>query len=185
MNKQEAPRIGVRYVRDSDHYREVLSLIGKAKFDVILGTADIKDLYIEEKDSVLYDLYLSTEANQTAIKAQENVLKEIAEKGSCVIVGRAADYVLKDYNPFKVFIYAPNEFRQKRIMANYGDSDELAKVNMEKADKRRAKFYENITGQEWGDTKNYNLSVDSSIGIEKSVEQIAMAVQNDNQNQGN
>ena len=140
---------------------------------------------IEEKSSVLYDLYLSTEANQTAIKAQENVLKEISEKGSCVIVGRAADYVLKDYNPFKVFIYAPNEFRQKRIMANYGDSDDLAKVNMEKADKRRAKFYENITGQEWGDTKNYNLSIDSSIGIEKSVQQIAMAVQNDNQNQEN
>ena len=70
-------------------------------------------------------------------------------------------------------------------MANYGDSDDLARMNMEKADKRRAKFYENITGQEWGDTKNYNLSIDSSIGIEKSVEQIAMAVQNDNQNQGN
>ena len=125
----------------------------------------------------MYDLYLSTEANQTAIKAQENVLKEIAEKGSCVIVGRAADYVLKDYNPFKVFVYAPNDFRQKRIMTNYGDSVDLAKINMEKADKRRAKFYESITGQAWGDAKNYNLSIDSSVGIEKSVEQICMAVQ--------
>ena len=132
---------------------------------------------IEEKNSILYDLYLSTEANQTAIKAQENVLKEIAEKGSCVIVGRAADYVLKDYNPFKVFVYAPNDFRQKRIMTNYGDSVDLAKINMEKADKRRAKFYESITGQAWGDAKNYNLSIDSSVGIEKSVEQICMAVQ--------
>ncbi len=133
---------------------------------------------IEEKNSILYNLYLSTEANQTAIKAQENVLKEIADKGSCVIVGRAADYVLKDYNPFKVFIYAPTEFKQKRIMTNYGDNEDLAKTNMEKADKRRAKFYENVTGQAWGNVANYNLAIDSSIGIDKVVEQIYLAVQN-------
>ena len=135
---------------------------------------------IEEKDSILYNLYLSTEANQTAIKAQENVLKQIAEKGSCVIVGRAADYVLKEYNPFKVFIYAPIDFKQKRIMENYGDNEDLAKINMEKADKRRAKFYENVTGLTWGDMTNYNLSMDSSMGIDKIVEQIYFAVTSDN-----
>lgn len=127
---------------------------------------------IEEKDSILYDLYLSTEANQAAIKAQEKVLMEIAKQGSCVIVGRAADYVLKDFNPFRVFVFAPATFKQNRIMQNYGDDENLAQQNMEKADKRRAKFYNNVTGQTWGNAQNYNLSVDSSIGIDKVVEQI-------------
>lgn len=63
-------------------------------------------------------------------------------------------------------------------MINYGDNEDLAKTNMEKADKRRAKFYENVTGQVWGNVTNYNLSIDSSIGIDKVVEQIYLAVQN-------
>ena len=131
---------------------------------------------IEEKNSILYDLYLSTEANQTAIRAQEKVLQEIAQKGACVIVGRAADYVLKDCEPFKVFVFAPIEFKQKRIMTNYGDDESLAKENIERADKHRAKFYENVTGQQWGDARNYNLSIDSSVGIDKVVEQICLAI---------
>ncbi len=135
---------------------------------------------IEEKNSILYNLYLSSEANQLAIKAQENVLNKIAQTGSCVIVGRAADYVLKDYNTYKVFVYAPLPFRQTRIMANYGDDETRAKENIEKADKRRAKFYESVTNQTWGDVKNYNLAVDSSIGIDKVVEQIYLAIKPDN-----
>ena len=132
---------------------------------------------IEEKDSMLYSLYLSTEANQTAINAQSAVLKEIAEKGSCVIVGRAADYVLSEYNPYKVFVFAPLEYKKARIMANYGDEESLALSNIEKADKRRAKFYQNITGKEWGKAENYNLLVDGSIGVDKVVEQILTAIE--------
>lgn len=127
---------------------------------------------IEKKDSALYSLYLSTEANQTAVKAQESVLKKIAENGSCVIVGRAADYVLREYNPYKVFIYAPLEYRKERIMHNYGDGGDEAVLNIEKADKRRAKFYESVSGNAWGKRENYNLMVDSSQGAEKVVKQI-------------
>ena len=134
---------------------------------------------IEQKDSVLYDLYLSTEANQTAIKAQEKVLTSIADKGGCVIVGRGADFVLTDYSPYKVFIYAPLEFRKQRIMKNYGDEETLAQKNIEKADKRRAKFYETVSGKVWGDANNYNLMIDSSIGIDKVVDQILSAVKED------
>ncbi len=131
---------------------------------------------IEEKDSILYDLYLSTEANQAAIKAQELVLNKIAQSGSCVIVGRAADHVLQNYNPFKVFIHAPTEFKRQRIMQNYGDDEKLASENIDRADKRRAKFYNSVTGKTWGDINNYNLSIDSSMGIDKVVDQIYTAI---------
>ncbi len=131
---------------------------------------------IEEKSSILYNLYLSTEANQLAIQAQEKILLNIAKQGSCVIVGRAADFVLREYNPFKVFVYAPFDFKKQRIMKNYGDNEELAKENIEKSDKHRAKFYQTITGQTWGEVNNYNLSIDSSIGIDKVVEQIYIAI---------
>ena len=128
---------------------------------------------VEDKSSLLYSLYMSTEANQTAISAQGAVLRKIAKEGACVIVGRAADWVLREYNPCKVLIYAPTDFKIKRIMQNYGDDEKQAKINMEKSDKRRAMFYKNVTGQDWANRENYNLAIDSSVGIDKAVEIIA------------
>ncbi len=131
---------------------------------------------IEEKDSILYSLYLSAEANQTAINAQDKILTEIAKHGACVLVGRAADHVLASFDPYKVFVYAPLNYRKERIMKNYGDTESLASENIEKADKRRAKFYENASGKEWGNKDNYNLMIDSSVGIDKAVDLIYLAV---------
>lgn len=133
---------------------------------------------VEDKTSLLYNLYLSTEANQTAISAQEKVLKKIAEQGSCVIVGRGADHVLSEFNPYNVFVYAPTEFKVKRIMNNYGDDEKLAGENIIKSDKRRAQFYKSVTGKTWAEKSNYNLCIDSSIGIDKTVEIIANAISN-------
>ncbi len=128
---------------------------------------------VEDKSSLLYSLYLSTEANQTAISAQSKVLQKIAENGTCVIVGRAADYVLKAYNPCKVFVYAQTDFKVKRIMQNYGDDENQAKANIEKSDKKRAMFYGNVTGQDWANKENYDLCVDSSnLGIEQTIDLI-------------
>ncbi len=128
---------------------------------------------VDDKTSLLYSLYLSTDVNQTAISAQAKVLKEIAEHGSCVIVGRAADFVLKDYPLCKVHVYAPMDYKIQRIMKNYGDDEKLAKQNIEKSDKRRAMFYKNVTGMNWGEKENYNLCIDSSVGTEKVVKIIS------------
>lgn len=100
------------------------------------------------------------------------MLKSIADKGSCVIVGRAADKVLADYKPLKIFIHAPLEYRIERIMQKYGDSKENAEEFIAKSDKRRANYYALITGCKWGDFGNYDLAVDSSIGVENAVDVI-------------
>ena len=128
--------------------------------------------------AMLHSLYLSTEVVQQAIIAQDKVIRKIADQGSCVIVGRAADYVLRNYsNIVNIFIYAPEDYRIKKVMEVYGDSKEEAKKNIHRSDEARAAYYKNISGQSWGDRHNYKLLIDSSIGTEASAEIICRYAQ--------
>ena len=127
--------------------------------------------------TMLHSLYLSTEVVWQAIIAQDKIIRKIADNGSCVIVGRAADYVLRDYeNVINIFIYAPTSYREKRVMEVYGDSAEEAKKNIRRSDEARAAYYKNISGKTWGDCHNYDLLIDSSIGTEKCAEAICRYV---------
>ncbi len=121
----------------------------------------------------LYSLYVSTKAVRLAVIAQHKIINKIADNGSCVIVGRAADYVLKDReNVVKIFIHAPEEYRINKVMEVYGDSREEAKENVKRSDKARANYYRHIAGKSWGDSENYDLVVDSSCGEEKASDTI-------------
>lgn len=91
-----------------------------------------------------------------------------------VIVGRAADYVLRDNpNLVRVFIYAPKDFRVKNVMKMYDDNEKDATKNIERSDKNRAEYYGMISGQNWGDPRNYDLCIDASLGQEKVAEIIS------------
>ena len=128
--------------------------------------------------SFFHNLYLSTDVIQRAVIAQEKVIKRIAENGSCVIVGRAADYVLKDEAELlRVFIYAPEEFRIDRIMETYGDSRSDAMKHIKRSDEARASYYEKTSGRVWGDRKNYDLIVNSGIGLEECADVICQHVE--------
>ncbi|MDO4282080.1 MAG: MATE family efflux transporter [Clostridia bacterium] len=130
----------------------------------------------------LYDLYMTTSPVKYAIEAQEKVIKEIAKKGTCVIVGRAADYVLRENkNLVRVFIYAPKDYRISKVMEMYHDTKQKASKNIEKSDKARAGYYKIISGKDWGKTQNYDLCINSSIGTEKTAEIICEYVKNLNQ----
>ncbi len=133
----------------------------------------------EESPSVMYDLYLSTTPVKEAIKAQDKVLKKIAQNGACVIVGRAADYVLREYpNVLKVFIYADYDYRIERVMEMYNDSRGEAKKAIQKSDKARSNYYKSISGNNWGDVKNYDLCINAGIGKEKVADIIVDYVKN-------
>lgn len=110
--------------------------------------------------------------------AQEKVIKEIASKESCVIVGRCADYVLKDRNDcLNVFVYADKEFRAERIVKQYGESAVEPERRLADKDKKRKLNYKYFTEQEWGKRQNYHLCIDSGfLGIEKAVALIVNAV---------
>ena len=152
------------------YYKEMTALAAQESG---LDKEFISDININAPEA-LHSLYLSTNVIQQAIVAQDKIIRKIADNGSCVIVGRAADYVLRDYeNVVKIFISAPEEYRIKRIMEVYGDSEEKAKRNMRRSDNARSAYYENISGQKWGDCKNYHLCIDGSIGVEKCAEIIS------------
>ena len=99
---------------------------------------------------------------------QHNIVKKIAEDGPCVIVGRSADYILREREDcLNTFIHAPFEDKYKRVIETYGVSSETAKSDILKKDKGRATHYKHYTELNWGDYKNYHLSIDSSIaGLE-------------------
>ncbi len=121
----------------------------------------------------LYNLYLSKGPVRLAVIAQHKIIEKIADNGSCVIVGRAADYVLKDREKVvRIFIHAPEEYRIRRVMEIYKDSRKEAEENVKRSDKARANYYKHISSNRWGDEVNYDLVVDSSCGVEKASEQI-------------
>ena len=113
---------------------------------------------IDQEGDAVHNLYLTTAPVKYAIEAQDKVIKKIASHGSCVIVGRAADYVLRNNkNVVKIFIYANEDYRVKSIMEMYGDSKTQATKNVTKSDKNRANYYKLISGNTLGDINNYDL----------------------------
>lgn len=102
---------------------------------------------------------------------QRNIILDIAKKESCVIVGRCADYILKDCEDvecLKVFIHADMEKRAERIVSVYGESDVSPEKRLVDKDKRRSAYYRFYTDMTWGVATNYDISLNSgSLGLEK------------------
>lgn len=103
---------------------------------------------------------------------QKKIIEDIANKESCVIVGRCADYILRDNEDvLKVFIHSSLDNRAKRIVEQYGETDKDPISRLKDKDKRRASYYEFYTDIKWGDANNYDISLDSGkFGIDKCVE---------------
>lgn len=103
---------------------------------------------------------------------QYRVITELAEKGPCVIVGRCADYILKDKaDCLKVFIHADLEFRAKRIVEVYGEREESPEERIKDKDKRRAAYHCFYTNMKWGYAQNYDLTLNSGVlGIDNCVD---------------
>ncbi len=104
--------------------------------------------------------------------AQAEIINKIAAEGPCVIVGRCADYVLRNNpNLVNVFIWAKIENRVKRAITMYGMPEQKAEDQILKIDKRRANYYNYHASEKWGRTDNYQISIQSDyLGIEKSVQ---------------
>ena len=108
-------------------------------------------------------------------KIQYNIITELAEKGPCVIVGRCADYILKDKaDCLNVFIHADMNYRADRIVREYGEREESPEQRLKDKDKRRAAYHRFYTNMKWGHAQNYHLTLDSGVlGIDKCVEVIS------------
>ena len=111
---------------------------------------------------------------------QCSVILQLAEKGPCVIVGRNADYILKDREDcLHTFIHADLPFRADRIVRLYGESEKSPETRLHEKDKRRKVNYQHYTGRTWGAAINYDLTLNSSkLGIEQCADIIVNIVKN-------
>lgn len=114
----------------------------------------------------------SISAYDRAILAQAQTIRRIAEKGPCIIVGRGADYILRDVpNTVNVFLYAHWKDKLQYAMDTYGDTPEQAARRVRNTDAARESYYHYLTKRKWGDLKNYHLSLNSSpVGKEACAE---------------
>ena len=105
---------------------------------------------------------------------QAKVIKQLAEEESCVIIGRCADYVLRDYdNVLSVFVHAPEDYCIEQAQKKLAMSEKEVKKFIQKTDKQKEEYYKHFTGREWSDARNYDLCLDSSkLGYEKCVAEI-------------
>lgn len=98
--------------------------------------------------------------------AQQKVITDLAKEGPCVIVGRCADFILRNIaDCLTVFIHASEEKRAERIVSVYGERDEkpMQRIRDKDKDKKRKAYYEIYTGTEWGKADNYDLCLDSGV----------------------
>ena len=103
---------------------------------------------------------------------QYKVITELAKKGSCVIIGRCADYILQDKaDCLKVFIHADMQFRAERIVKVYGEQENSPEERLRDKDKRRAAYHRFYTNMKWGHAQNYHLTLDSgALGLDKCID---------------
>ena len=110
---------------------------------------------------------------------QCEVILQLAEKGPCVIVGRNADYILKDRQDcLHTFIHADKEFRADRIVRLYGESEKSPATRLNEKDKRRSVNYRHYTGRTWGAAQNYDLCLNTSVlGVDYCADLIVSIVE--------
>lgn len=121
--------------------------------------------------------YQAMEPNQASFIEQTKMIKEMAEKSDCVIVGRCADYILRDKNPLRIFVYADTDFklnrcRQKGETAETVNDAELKK-KMNAIDRQRTRYYQFHTGRTWGEKSFYDLCINTT---ETDIKSLAIAI---------
>lgn len=180
IGKKVSEILGISYYDD-----ELISLAAKSSG---INSETLSDVDEKATNSLLYTLAMGGSLfggnaalayempiNDKLYIAQSDVIKDLAKREACVIIGRCADYVLKDYpSVINLFIYAELEKRAKRVAERREITEAKAKDIIIKTDKQRANYYNYYTSRKWGRIENYDLCIDSGrIGCDKAAEVIA------------
>lgn len=168
---------------DIPFYDEKLISLAAEKSDLCKETIEEADE--RNANSLLYTLAMGSTAmlhtshyhmpiNDKLFLVQSDIIREAAANGSAVIVGRCADYILRDHPRLvSVFIYADNDFRIKNVAERGNISKTEAQTLIAKTDRRRANYYNFYTGNRWGEMANYDFAIDASkLGASKTAKLI-------------
>lgn len=164
IGRMIAEKLGIKF-----YDKELVSLVAKE--------SNMSENFIEENDEKKkFSSKFNSSYNEDdkLFIAETKVIKDIAKKDSCVIIGRCADYILKDEkNLIKIFIYSTEENKIKRAIKYFNLNEKEALNKIRKENKLRAKHYKYYTNQEWGNIKNYDLIINSDyLGPEKTSDMI-------------
>ncbi len=173
--------------------QDVANALGIKLYDKELITMAAKDSGLSEEaiaasekkrtHSLLYSMYtMGNElplADQVFI-LQSKIIRQLADEGPCIILGRCGDYVLRERKDvLRVFIYAPVEFRREYAKTNpivKAKDEKGIRDEIEKTDKNRASYYNYYTQNRWGDAHNYDLAINAALGQQACVDMILTAV---------
>ena len=141
---------------------------------------DLIDAFDEKRMSAFilhaggYGLNENFRLNMQVVSAQFDAMRNIAEKGNCIFVGRCADYILRDYDDLvSVFILGDMDERLKCLERRQGLDETEARKKIKEVDKDRSSFYRYYSDQTWGDAQNYDMCINSSkLGVEGTVQVI-------------
>ncbi|MDR3332407.1 MAG: cytidylate kinase-like family protein [Synergistaceae bacterium] len=165
IGKQLASELGIGFY---DKELIVLAARESGLHEDFIETMDQK-----KASSFFYNLYMPYNVvpiPEQIFLAQSKAIKDLAERESCVIIGRCGDYVLGDVkNCVRIFIHAPMEYRVELVKKEYQEGGNSPVEFIRKQDKYRASYYDFFTQHKWGRAQNYNICLDSSIGIAKTV----------------
>ena len=153
----------------------------KAVIDLAAKETGLSEEFIRQAEqkktsSFLYNLYMSTQnlpVTDQVFIAESEVIRKVATVGPCVIVGRCADYVLRNQEGvLNLFIHAPLDERIFRAKEEYKVEAPDVLAYVLKQDKNRAAFYEHFSDRVWGKAENYHLAINSTIGLNTTVDLI-------------
>lgn len=183
IGRQVAEKLGYKFY-DAEIIERVIEKSGLSREIV-----EKYDEYATHKSSFLYSIAINS-ANASADSyhgtsfasqvhiAQIKVINEIAEEGNCVIIGRGADYILRDRaDVLNVFVYADMKFKCDRVLSLYGETDKKIEDRIRDKDTKRRVFYRSFAMREWGVYQNYHMMLDSGmIGLDRCADMICDVV---------
>lgn len=131
-------------------------------------------------DAINNGYYFNLSNSDELFVKESKLIKELAEKESCVIIGRCSDFILKDNeDTINIFVYSNMEDKVKRVVERYGINQKDAEKEIKNIDKQRSNHYKHYTGKKWGENQNYDLCINSdALGVEKSADLICEMIMN-------
>lgn len=163
IGKDLADRLGIEYY-DKNIIHQLIA------DDCGIDEGVVSELMEKRGSSLLYEMAnfgKSTPLEEQIYISKTKIIKELADNHTCVIVGKCADYILRDYdNVLKVFLYGSPEDRINRLVNEYHEYESLTEHDLRTLDRKRANYYHFFTTLKWGERRNYDLLVNTHLGLD-------------------
>ena len=174
VGQQLAERLGISY-----YDREIVT--GLIAEDCGISQEAVRELMDKRTSSLLYEMatFGKSPLEEQIFISKTKIVKQLFEKGPCVIVGICADYILREQdNILTVFLYGDISSRIDRIVNYYKDTVSITEQELKSIDRKRANYYHFFTTYKWGERRNYDMLINTGVGIENVIDMLEIIARN-------